>query len=207
MAKRYSKNRRQNRHRRRTMKGGILSEEITNDSLNNSVEQDMNQSNFNNEDIEAIPYANDDIHNLDMGNDLNLNQSFESNGSLNIDDLNTSRMSGNTTLLPDESITSNQLFDSFSSQGSSQGSLHDSDLNTSGMSGYTTSGDESFGGKRRKRISKKRRGKKSRKTRKNRRTQRGGKCYGNGVGANSYDPNYSIYNTRELTLFPYRPTK
>jgi hypothetical protein len=36
--------------------------------------------------------------------------------------------------------------------------------------------------------------------------QRGGVCFGNGVGANNYDPNFSIYNTRELTLFPYRPT-
>ena len=43
-----------------------------------------------------------------------------------------------------------------------------------------------------------------RKGRKTRR-QRGGVCYGNGVGANNYDPNFSIYNTRELTLFPYRP--
>lgn len=45
-------------------------------------------------------------------------------------------------------------------------------------------------------------GKRRRKSRK----QRGGVCYGNGVGANNYDPNFSIYNTRELTLFPYRPT-
>jgi hypothetical protein len=29
-------------------------------------------------------------------------------------------------------------------------------------------------------------------------------CYGNGVGANSYDPNYSIYNTNMLKLFPYK---
>lgn len=34
--------------------------------------------------------------------------------------------------------------------------------------------------------------------------QKGGACYGNGIGANSYDPNFSIYNTRELDLFPYR---
>jgi len=38
------------------------------------------------------------------------------------------------------------------------------------------------------------------------RKQRGGMCFGNGVGANNYDPNFSIYNTRELTLFPYKPT-
>ena len=56
-----------------------------------------------------------------------------------------------------------------------------------------------------------RRGRKfSRKTRYNRRRhtrkQRGGKCFGNGVGANSNDPNYSIYNTNALTLFPYKAT-
>ena len=49
-----------------------------------------------------------------------------------------------------------------------------------------------------RRITKKRITKKSKK-------QRGGMCFGNGVGANSYEPNYSIYNTRELELFPYRP--
>ena len=48
------------------------------------------------------------------------------------------------------------------------------------------------------RITKKRITKKSKK-------QRGGMCFGNGVGANSYEPNYSIYNTRALELFPYRP--
>jgi hypothetical protein len=96
-------------------------------------------------------------------------------------------------------------------------SLHLSDLNVSqnsDASGYTTAEDTSFGfGGKKKRTIKKRKGKKSRKnvrkTRKNRRKsrkQRGGMCYGNGVGANSYDPNFSIYNTRELTLFPYKPT-
>lgn len=40
-------------------------------------------------------------------------------------------------------------------------------------------------------------------TRKTKNSQKGGTCYGNGVGANSYDPNFSIYNTRQLGLFPY----
>jgi hypothetical protein len=35
--------------------------------------------------------------------------------------------------------------------------------------------------------------------------KKGGSCYGTGVGANSYDPNFSIFNTRELQLFPYKP--
>ena len=46
---------------------------------------------------------------------------------------------------------------------------------------------------------------KNRKLIKKSRKQRGGICYGNGVGANSYNPNYSIYNTNELALFPYKP--
>jgi hypothetical protein len=64
--------------------------------------------------------------------------------------------------------------------------------------------DESFdahdgGRSRRKRKGKK--GTKSRKTRK----MKGGALYGTGVGANNYNPNYSIYNTPALTLFPYKP--
>ena len=35
--------------------------------------------------------------------------------------------------------------------------------------------------------------------------QRGGAMYGRGYGANCYDPNYSIYNTNMLKLFPYTP--
>ena len=41
------------------------------------------------------------------------------------------------------------------------------------------------------------------KTRKNRKYMRGGTLYGRGYGANCYDPNYSIYNTNLLKLFPY----
>ena len=50
--------------------------------------------------------------------------------------------------------------------------------------------------KNQKRTMKKRKGTK----------QRGGTCYGNGVGANNYDPNFSIHNTNLLKLFPYNPT-
>ena len=51
-----------------------------------------------------------------------------------------------------------------------------------------------------------RRRKNNRRIKRKSRKQRGGVCYGNGVGANNYDPNFSIYNTNELKLFPYRPT-
>jgi len=50
-----------------------------------------------------------------------------------------------------------------------------------------------------------------RRTHKNRKSRRGknyrgGMCFGKGVGANSNDPNFSIYNTRLTQLFPYKPT-
>ena len=86
-------------------------------------------------------------------------------------------------------------------------SLHLAHLDTTETdnSGYTRGTDELFGGKNCRRRTKKRYGKKGRKTRKNiRHKQRGGICYGNGVGANSYEPNYSIYNTNMLKLFPYK---
>jgi hypothetical protein len=103
--------------------------------------------------------------------------------------------------------------------------LSDLDVTQDSMRANTTTGDESFGnsnmsygsmsslfsegeslasetgGKRRKRkASRKNKGSNVRKSRK----QKGGVCYGNGVGANSYDPNYSIYNTNMLKLFPYK---
>ena len=56
-------------------------------------------------------------------------------------------------------------------------------------------------GRKGRKTRKGRKGKKSRKTKK----QRGGMRYGSGVGANCFDPNYSIYNTPALTLFPYKP--
>lgn len=57
------------------------------------------------------------------------------------------------------------------------------------------------GGRRQRMSSKKTMKKRGR----NRKTYKGGACYGNGVGANAYDPNNSIFNTRELQLFPYKP--
>lgn len=56
-------------------------------------------------------------------------------------------------------------------------------------------------------IKVKRRTKKQRKSKHRKhqsRKQKGGMCYGSGVGANSYDPNISIHNTNLLQLFPYK---
>jgi len=118
--------------------------------------------------IDAIPHAEDDIHDINISESMN--DSFNSQGTMNLNELS-----------------------------------RNSD------SGYTTSEDRSlfdeFGGKRRRRISRKNKTKKTRTTRRNSRrnlTLKGGMCFGRGVGANNYDPNYSIYNTSMLKLFPYK---
>jgi hypothetical protein len=178
MAKRYTRNKRR-RKTRKLMKGGI----------------DLN---------DTIPHDENDSHYLDM------DDSFQSNGSLHLSDLDNESGYQNTLInepMDLDAIPQAEDDSHYLDMDESNGSLHLSDLDTSVLheSGYTTGpDDESFGGKRRRKSSKKRRGKKGRKTRKNRRKQKGGVCYGNGVGANSYDPNYSIYNTNMLKLFPYK---
>jgi hypothetical protein len=66
-----------------------------------------------------------------------------------------------------------------------------------GGNNYTSSKGSQLGGKTRK----------TRKTRKvkSKKMKGGQQVYGRGYGANCYDPNFSIYNTNELKLFPYKP--
>ena len=170
---------------------------------------------INSLDISGISESSDDEHEL--------NDSMD-DGSLHLSDLDVSDASQGSSITPqgspNSSITSQGSTDnSFTSQNfqdcsnsiASQGSLHLSDLDVSqGSSSTDTTREDSFGGRKRKSYGKTRKIKKVRKhvrkSRKQHRKQRGGMCFGNGVGANNYDPNFSIYNTRELTLFPYRPT-
>ena len=155
------------------------------------MESIMNANIFQNQNdvnIEPIQENEEDIHYLD-----DLNSSHGS--SLHLSELDN--ISQNTTN-PDESFISND-------RDSSMSNDRDSSMSMS---------NESFGGKKRqrifskkvKKIKKGKKSKKGRKSKKNRKSkkQRGGTCYGSGVGANNYDPNFSIYNTRELKLFPYK---
>ena len=52
--------------------------------------------------------------------------------------------------------------------------------------------------------SKKRKYKKTRKGKKSRKTRGGNRIGGNNIGANCNEPNFSIYNTNLLKLFPYK---
>lgn len=168
--------------------------ELTNEHTFNSQPMDFG---------EGIPHADDDPHELDMS----MNDSFDSQGSLHLSDLDNS-VSNNTsgyTTSPDESFVNsgqNYNYNSDISTNNSQDSLNLSDLDDNNDE------PDDFGGKKRRKSLKNKKNKKHvRKTRKQRsgRKQRGGMCFGNGVGANSYDPNFSIYNTRQLELFPYKP--
>jgi len=126
-----------------------------------------------------IPHAEDDIHDMDI--------SFNGDdNSLHLSDLNVSQdsMRANTTT-GDESMNHSQM---------SNGDM------SSVFSENESFGSE-YGGKKRKRRSSRKKQTKKRKSRR----QIGGTCYGTGVGANNFDPNFSIYNTRELELFPYKP--
>lgn len=217
MAKRHTRHKRHRRHRRKTMKGGAFtSQEIQEleaqgfsqyniqslDELNVSYNQVMQKINsIMNQSNNSYNGNSDDMVEQVMNEFLNENifdnpeaipHNHDDQHVLNDDDLNASFLSQDSNL------------------DQSQGSLHLSDLEQdSRMSGYTTNPDESFGefgGRKRKSHRNRKHSKKGRKTRKNRKQkQKGGKCYGNGVGANSYEPNYSIYNTNLLKLFPYKP--
>ena len=129
------------------------------------------------------------IHNVDNENE---------NENPNVLDISDISDEGSLHNLSIGSINNTDSMDttreSFSSFGSLDSLDNGSGLNPSDLNLDMNDDDESrsLGGKKRK-------------TRKYRKSYKGGACYGTGVGANCYDPNFSIYNTRELQLFPYRP--
>jgi hypothetical protein len=187
------------------MKGGVeeVSRSLIVDELNERKPRDLQAL-----DLSVISNSDDDDHDFGL------------NDSLDLDNTNMGS-SINTTNESMTNIGDDYDYDNNSSI-LSNGSLHLSDLNDDddeNSSVNTTIEDVSVGGKKRK-VTKKRNSTKKRKTmkkrkiekkrksmkkRKHTKKQKGGMCYGNGVGANSYDPNFSIYNTQELQLFPYRP--
>lgn len=76
---------------------------------------------------------------------------------------------------------------------------------SSGGKNQSRKGKRTKGNKKRKTSKKSKTHKKRRQTKRSNKKNLKGGCYGSGVGANNYDPNYSIYNTDMLKLFPYKP--
>lgn len=179
------------------MKGGV-DRTLEIDDLNERKPRDLETL-----DLSVISNSDDDDHDFGLNDSLNLDNT---NMRDSVDTINESM-----TNIGDDYDYNND------SSTLSNGSLHLSDLNgvaeNENSIANTTIEDDSIGGKKRIRTMKKRKMmkrktmKKIRTTKKRKQTkkQKGGMCYGNGVGANSYDPNFSIYNTRELELFPYKP--
>jgi hypothetical protein len=185
-------------YRRKNMRGGSFSQEefqiLSSRGLSDDQIETMQTS--------SIPF-NEVIQRMDT--------IMDQDGYVNPDYIYEQLMSMHTNEAPIDENLMNEMPIEYDDDNSfeTQGPMTLDELNTStdtDMSGYTTDEDRSGGRRRckksRKMQTKRKKGKKSRKTRKHK--QRGGTCYGRGVGANSYDPNYTIYNTNMLKLFPYR---
>jgi hypothetical protein len=197
MVKHSRKKSRKAHRKSNKMKGGI-NRTLEIDDLNERKPRDLDTL-----DLSVISNSDDDDHDFGLNDSLNLDNT---NMRDSMDTINESM-----TNIGDDYDYNND------SNNMTMDSLHLSDLNedeNESSLGNTTIEDDSIGGKKRRRTMKKRKMMKKRKTMKKIRTtkkrkqtkkQKGGMCYGNGVGANSYDPNFSIYNTRELELFPYKP--
>lgn len=213
MVKRRTRYRKQRKSRHRTMKGGAFTQQEL---------QQLQNSGFSEYQIESLTDLGVSFNEVMQKVNAVMNQGasgFHGNSDdmaeqVMIDLLNEHNFGNKNTQRLDAILhaadVEHNLDNSFNSQGTmnldelnaSRGTMNQDELNARNMSGYTTETEEYLGGKGRRRMFKKKHGKKSRKTRK----QKGGMCYGNGVGSNSYDPNYSIYNTNMLKLFPYKST-
>lgn len=156
------------------------------------VRQIMDERIFNNQTshFPNIEHDTDEVHYLDMSN---LNLTDRTPEVLNLSDLNDNTTLTGYTTSPENSFdfTNSNIF---STPNNSQDDVS-LDFSTSDGSLY------SLGGYRRKKSVNHKKIKKQRHTKK----QKGGKCYGNGVGSNNNSPNWSIYNTNLSTLFPYKP--
>ena len=144
-------------------------------------ENNDNQPFLNANDLQ-VPEGNEMPEGLEIPQDANDNHEVDMNQSLDL--------SGDTSV-PDESMNSSMN----SSMNDSMGSAISNDTNN-------TTNNSLAGGKRRR--SKKRNS--NLKRNKSHKRTKGGALFGNGYGANSCDPNYSVYNTNLTKLFPYRPS-
>ena len=177
------------------------------DSLNpDNNENDLseigseNGSNVNNVSVGSFAFENDDLS--DIGDDNSQhNISDDSFDFYPDDDLDNNDNNDNNNL--------NNNIDDISEDSIVSSDQGDTTRDDSRMSIGELDEDEDENGHQnagRRRTRKGRKGKKSRKMKgRKSRKQRGGMRYGTGVGSNCVEPNYSIYNTPALSLFPYKP--
>jgi len=216
--------RKSTRKNKKTMFGG---------EFNTSDVNELLSLGFTNEDIDFLSIVSPNINlirlslqqiNPDTGNPFTPEEIMQSvrdaNEEVENNENNISGISSNITDDEDDEDDSNTMNESMNMSFNSDldnsqmmQPLNESDLNISNISSQNTSMDsDSVGGKKRKKRKnntiKKYKNKKSYKKysyKKNKKTKKGGQCYGRGVGANNYDPNFNIFNSNMLTLFPYKP--
>jgi len=176
------------RKSKKSMRGGDLTQEdqetLRGHQFNDAEIANLNQLNIPMNIInEAIAYYHDNSHQII----INIAKQLNENGLQN-DSGNASSLLHDSDLHADNNL--NVSDDNIPAIPHADNDIHD--LNDSVNT--TFDGEQSFdGGKRRRRRHRSKKNK-----------MRGGRCYGNGIGSNSYDPNYSIYNTNMLKLFPYK---
>ena len=168
------------------------------DSLNPDNDGNISQigsengSDVNNVSVDSFAFENE--NNLSGIDDENDSQHNMSDNSLVFDEDLDNNLNNNISDVSDVSE-----YSIVSDQGDTTREDSDDELYLEDLQGGRRR--KTRKGRKGRKTRKGRKGKKSRKTKK----QRGGMRYGTGVGANCFDPNYSIYNTPALTLFPYKP--
>lgn len=197
---------RRNRHKKRGMRGGAFSPDqfrrLTDYGFNEFQIEELAQHEIPFDEIiaqsDAVMMQEPDgfIGNSDDFAEIMMDKLLRTNNVL--DDETMPLMEDDYTFDDDMSV-------------STQGPMDIEELNVSQNEAYTTDEEDSVNGGRRRKTRRHRRrnstkkGGRRRKSHRRRRTWKGGRCFGNGVGANTNDPNFSIYNTRALQLFPYKP--
>lgn len=183
---------------KKNMKGGDFTPEEEQTLLDQGF-QDNEIANLNQLNIpmniinQAITYYHENSHQLI----INIAQSLNENANNNMgQNMNNEEMAP----LDLEDLQGDGLPDDNNGLANIPQNPDDNNVIDLDESGNTSFADESFGGKRRT----KRKRPKMRKNKSHRKIK-GGAMFGNGYGANCNNPNYSIYNTNLLKLFPYNP--
>ena len=139
----------------------------------------------------------DDISEIGSNEDLNLDESNMSDLDLDLD---------NSNITDTETVTENSLnLSDFDNMSQGQDPMTLSELNVSQPSSQNTTIEDISGGAKRQKG--KRKTIQKRKGKKHRKSMKKGKRGGRNLGSNCNDPNFSIYNTNMLKLFPYLPNK
>ncbi len=212
MPRKHKRSQKLRKHKRRiTMRGGAFSP----DQLYRLSQYGFNEYQIEQLEEHGIPFA--DIvaqsdaammqesdggynGNSDDFAEMMMNQLLHPNNGLNVPPMDDDMLPMDDAPLMDDDLF---LPDDDAMTTSTQGPMELDELNVSQSDAYTT--DEDMSGGRRRRRKTRRKTRRTKKGKSRRRVWKGGRCLGSGVGANTNDPNFSIYNTRALQLFPYRP--